>query len=57
MKGKELFSGDIRNYDYIGNVTFDITIPSYGSVKIKSNIDMLVNNSAINFATNTNKLR
>ena len=57
MKGKELFSGDIRNYDYIGNVTFDTTIPSYGSVEIKSNIDMLVNKSAINFATNTNKLR
>ena len=52
--GSNIWDG---NYDYIGNVTFDTTIPSYGSVEIKSNIDMLVNNSAINFATNTNKLR
>lgn len=44
-------------YDYIGNVTFDTPIPTYGSVEIKSDIDMLINHASVNFATNTSKLR
>ena len=52
--GSNVWNGD---YEYIGNVTFDTPIPNYGSVEIKSNIDMSVNNAFVNFATNVNKIR
>ena len=52
--GDKIWDGD---YDYIGNVTVDTPIPDYGSVEIKSNIDMSVNGASVEFNSNTSKLR
>ncbi len=44
-------------YDYIGDVKFDTTIPTSGSVKIITDIDMAVNKAGINFASHEIVLR
>ena len=45
------------SFNMIGDVTFDTSIPTYGSVAIKSDIDMVVNHTSVNFASNTTTLR
>lgn len=52
--GSNIWDG---NYDYIGNVTFNSNIPSYGSVKIISDIDMIVNGAGCDFSKNETILR